>query len=97
MYRLSEAAASDIENILDTSLTAFGALQTEDYYTALTQCLELLGENPEMGTKADDIRPGYRRFPHESHVVFYTIEESGVFIVRILHQHMDAPRNLRDC
>lgn len=94
MYKLSDAAASDIEDMLDTSLLAFGVLQTEHYYTALTQCLELLGDNPAMGTTAEDIRPGYRRFPHESHVIFYTQDAEGVFIVRILHKHRDAPHNL---
>lgn len=39
MYKLSEAAASDIEDILDKSLVAFGTLQTEDYYAALKHCL----------------------------------------------------------
>lgn len=91
MYNLSEAAAGDIEAILENSLITFGVRQTEDYFAALTQCLHLLGDNPEMGTPADDIRPGYRRFPHESHVIFYTPDAEGVFIVRILHQHMDAP------
>ena len=64
MYKLSEAAASDIEDFLDKSLVEFGALQTEAYYASLTQCLDLLGDNPEMGTAADDVRLGYRRFPH---------------------------------
>lgn len=48
-----------------------------------------------MGTMAEDIRPGYRRFPHESHVIFYTLDAEGVFIVRMLHQHMDAPEILQ--
>jgi toxin ParE1/3/4 len=69
MYRLSAAAVSDIEAILDQSLIDFCALQTENYYASLTQCLVLLDDNPEMGSAADDIRPGYRRFPHESHVI----------------------------
>lgn len=96
MYKLSEAAASDIEDILDKSLVAFGTLQTEDYYAALKHCLALLGDNPEMGRTAEDIRPGYRRFPHESHVIFYTMDTDGVFIVRILHKHMDACSTLQE-
>ncbi len=41
-------------------------------------------------------RPGYRRFPHESHVVFYKIEAQDIFVVRVLHKSMDAVRNLPD-
>ena len=96
MYKVSESAANDIENILDTSLIDFGALQTESYYASLTQCLELLGDNPAMGTSADDIRPGYRRFPHESHVIFYTVDTEAILIVRVLHKRMDALRNIQE-
>ncbi len=74
----------------------FGLERTEIYFQSLTQCLELLGDNPEMGSTVDEIRPGYRCFLHESHVIFYTPREQDVLIVRILHKRMDADRNLQD-
>lgn len=49
-----------------------------------------------MGSAAEDIRPGYRRFPHKSHVIFYTIRTDNLLVVRILHQRMDAIRNIKD-
>ncbi len=51
MYKLSEAAAEDIEGILTRSVLDFGVERTETYSQSLTQCLELLGENPEMGSQ----------------------------------------------
>jgi len=96
MVKLSAAAAHDIEELLDHSIADFGIHQTENYYDALTRCLVLLGENPELGYVADDIRSGYRRFPHESHVIFYTLEQNDVFVVRILHKRMDAVRNIQE-
>ena len=62
MYKLSEAAASDIEAILTRSVLDFGVKRTETYFQSLTHCLELLGDNPEMGSCVDDIRQGYRCF-----------------------------------
>ena len=94
MYKLSEAASQDIERLLDQSIIDFGLLQTEAYYNDLTHCLSLLAENPEMGTGADDIRAGYRRFPHESHLIFYTIQDEHILIIRILHKRMDVSRNI---
>lgn len=70
MYKLSEAAASDIEQILEWSLDQFGLVQTEEYYRSLSACMDGLAENPAMGVSIDDIRAGYRRFPHQSHVIF---------------------------
>ncbi len=96
MYKLSEAAVEDIEGILTRSMLDFGLERTEIYFQSLTQCLELLGDNPEMGSTVDEIRPGYRCFLHESHVIFYTPREQDVLIVRILHKRMDADRNLQD-
>ncbi|OIP45451.1 MAG: type II toxin-antitoxin system RelE/ParE family toxin [Deltaproteobacteria bacterium CG_4_10_14_3_um_filter_60_8] len=97
MYKLSNAAAQDIEDILEQSLAEFGLLQTEDYFNSLTNCLQLLADHPKMGRAADDIRPGYRRFPHKSHLIFYRpASKHGIFVVRVLHHHMDAIRHMQD-
>ena len=96
MYKLSEAAASDIEAILTRSVLDFGVERTETYFQSLTHCLELLGDNPEMGSTVDDIRQGYRCFLHESDVIFYTHDEQAILIVRILHKRMDVVRSLQD-
>ncbi len=97
MYKLSNAAAQDIEEILEQSLAEFGLAQTENYYDSLTNCLKLLADNPEMGRAADEIRPGYRRFPHKSHLVFYrVVRKHDILVVRILHHHMDAIRHIQD-
>ena len=96
MYKLSEAAANDIEAILTRSVLDFGVERTETYFQSLTHCLELLSDNPEMGSTVDDIRQGYRCFLHESHVIFYTHDEQAILIVRILHKRMDVVRSLQD-
>jgi toxin ParE1/3/4 len=97
MYRLSNGAAQDIENILEQSLVEFGLLQTKNYFKSLTRCLKLLGDNPEMGRSAEEIRPGYRRFPHKSHLIFYKpTGKNDILVVRILHPHMDAIRHTQD-
>ena len=94
MYELSDVAAKDIEQNLDRSVVDFGLLQTELYYHSLKNCLDLLGENPNLGSIADDIRPGYRRFVHESHVIFYQDTGRGILIVRILHKRMDINKHI---
>lgn len=90
MYILTKAASKDIEKILDRSVIDFGLDQTEIYFDSLKNCLMLLGENPAMGGAADDIKPGYRRFAHQSHVIFYRAHEQDILIVRLLHKAMDV-------
>lgn len=96
-YKLSNAAARDIAELLEQSLAEFGLQQAESSYTSLTRCLELLGDNPEAGRSAGEIRPGYRRFPHKSHPIFYKpLARDNILVVRILHHHMDAIRHVQD-
>lgn len=89
-YELSAAAAADIEGILSASLETFGDEQTQRYVATLEQCLTLLAMNPAMGASAVEIRAGYRRFPHESHTIFYIEIPRGIRGVRVLHQRMDV-------
>ena len=55
MYKLSQAAARDVENILERSVLDFGQIQTEQYYHSLKNCLELLADNPGIGSIPDSI------------------------------------------
>ena len=90
MYELSAAAAQDAEAILERSIIDFGPLQTEHYFESLNRCLDLLGANPELGSSAEALRPDYRRFIHQSHIVFYRCTDGDILVVRILHRRMDA-------
>lgn len=96
MYELSTAAAEDIEEILERSVADFGLQQTQRYFDSLKTCLRSLADNPQMGGAADDIRPGYRRFPHESHVIFYQLTQRGIFVVRVLHKRMDVTKRINE-
>jgi toxin ParE1/3/4 len=91
---LFEAAARDIEDVLEQSLADCGQLPAEKYYEPLKRCVELLSENPGMGTGAENVRAGYRRFPHESHVVFYRASPQGILVVRVLHKRMGLGQHI---
>ena len=96
MYELSEAAAKDIQKILERSVVDLGLARTELYICSLKSCLEILGENPGMGSIADDIQPDYRRFAHQSHVVFYRASGQGILIIRILRQRMEINKHIAE-
>jgi len=49
-YQLTEEADRDVEEILAYSVKSFGVVQTEHYFEALKECIELLADNPNMGT-----------------------------------------------
>ena len=90
-YELSEAAALDFENIFDFGIDRFGLAQALEYQQGLKKRFEKLAEQPELYAVVAYIDAGYRRSVYTSHSIYYKIEPTRVFIVRILRQQ--DPRN----
>jgi len=53
-----------------------------------------LSLNPTMTAERQDFNPPVRIHPHEKHIIIYTIDDSGILIIRVLHQSMDIPPHL---
>ena len=90
-YRLSRAAAADLEEIAYYGLRTFGLPQMQRYQEGLKLRLQRIAEAPQTSPSVEHIRAGYRRSVYESHAIYYRIEASGVLIVRILgRQDLDV-------
>ncbi len=88
-YELSREAERRIEDIYRYSIQRFGLRTAKRYLNGMHEAFALLAENPLMGTAQGWIQPGYRRFIHESHVVYYRPVEAGILIVEVLHEAQD--------
>ena len=95
-YRLSLKTLDDLNDIALYTLQEFGLEQSHRYRDGIKACFQNLADNPRLGRRADNLAPALRRVEHESHVVFYTSTETGVLIVRVLHERMDFKRHLDD-
>ena len=93
-FRLSSRCESDLAEIADYTIEAFGVEQARNYIEGLEACFQNLADKPFDGRDADELAPKLRRFRHQSHMVFYIPGEEGVFIVRVLHKSMDFQRHL---
>lgn len=93
-YRLSGRAAADVAGIARYTIERFGIAQARRYRDGLDSCFATLAGNALLGRSAEALAPDLRRFEHESHVIFYKPIETGVLIVRVLHESMDAPSHL---
>lgn len=54
----------------------------------------LLAENPELGERVEQYRPGLRRFTVGNYVVFYHVIEGGIEVFRVFHGARDIDRLL---
>ena len=87
-FRLSAAAAVDVDRIIEYTLLNFGSEQAEKYAASLEHSFALIAEMPMLGRKYEP-RPELHQFPHGRHVIFYKIVSEDILIVRILHERMN--------
>ncbi len=91
--RLSRLAAADLEETAEYTIERFGIEQSRRYRDGLKTCFVQLANNPALGRRAEQLIRDLRRFEHQSHVVYYISKPEYLFIVRVLHSSMDAPRH----
>ena len=84
-YRLSLRARSDLLNIYAFSDARFGRYQADAYHAGFERTFGLLADFPGIGTSADELVAGYRRFRFQSHYIFYTEEADHVLIRALIH------------
>ena len=94
VFYVHEKADSDLEKIFDYSVTQFGFARAAHYVYDIEQALNNLAANPSLGRRFDPDVSRYFQHPIESHNVFYITVESGVEILRILHQSMLPTRHI---
>jgi toxin ParE1/3/4 len=93
-YRLTNRALDNLDGIA-SYIGERDVAAADRVIEALIGCFAKLAENPEIGTKRDDLRPGLRVFspPRPAHnyvVVFYEVG-FGVEINAVIHGARDWP------
>jgi len=90
-FALTQKAKSDLRAIAIYTEQRWGKDQRNLYIMQLDDAFRFLANNPQAGKRCDDIKPGYRKFPQGSHIIFYRDGTDFVVeIVRILHDGMDV-------
>lgn len=93
-YRLTPAAEGDLEAIWSYTARQWGLDQANRYIDILTSAFAQLAERPKKAPACGTIRPGYRRCSVERHMIYFRITAYGIAIIRVLHDRMEAQRNL---
>lgn len=91
---LSPRAQADLEAIWNYTEEHWSADQAEHYVRAIWTAIEAIASDTRKGRACDDVRPGYRKYPAGSHVLFYRTSDAGIDVVRILHERMDFEQHL---
>ncbi|MCM2473704.1 type II toxin-antitoxin system RelE/ParE family toxin [Rhizobium sp. CG5] len=94
--RLSVEAEEDLITIYVYGAAAFGSAQAERYNADLRMTLELIESTPLIAHERNRFNPPVRIHPHASHLIIYTSDQTGVFVVRILHNRQNWAQVLSD-
>ncbi|MEL4307153.1 type II toxin-antitoxin system RelE/ParE family toxin [Joostella sp. CR20] len=91
VYKISQEANLDIENIWLYTYKSWSLEQADRYLNLIMDEVEYLAENPESGKDYGHLRKVYFRSRVKSHLIFYKInhKKEEIEIIRILHQRMD--------
>jgi toxin ParE1/3/4 len=90
-FKLSSKAKGDLKNIGRYTQIDWGREQRNLYLKQTDETFHTLSGLPSLGLACDYIKPGYRKFPQGSHIVYYregTVAK--IEIIRLLHKNMDA-------
>ncbi len=92
--KLTRDAERDLANIADYTIENFGLEQAKNYRDELFNTFKLLTQNPQMGSDFSLAREGVRRHAHRKHSIYYKTTESGILVLRLLHERQDPASNL---
>ena len=90
-FDLTKSAQADLKSIAKFTQERWGVRQRNVYLKEIDQVFRSLAKNPMIGRACDEVREGYRKLPHGSHVIYYKQQDAElVLVVRILHAAMDV-------
>nr|CAP48309.1 putative integron gene cassette protein [uncultured bacterium] len=90
-FELTKSAQADLKSIAKFTQERWGLRQRNTYLREIDQVFRALAKNPVMGRACDEVREGYRKFPHGSHVIYYRQDDTDLLlVVRVLHMTMDV-------
>jgi toxin ParE1/3/4 len=85
-------AQRDLRQIRYYTLEHWSEAQAVSYIKELSDTFELLLDNPELGKRRDDVRPGVRILRAKKHRILYRMLPDSILIVRIIHGRQDERR-----
>ena len=63
--------------------------QADKYFDGMINLFDLLSDQPEIARLREEFRPPVRLHIYGSHIVIFETIDSGVSIIRVLHQRQD--------
>ncbi len=83
-FRLTSPAIQDIEEIADYIARQSGLETAERFLNKLDAKFSRIAQFPNLGRQRDEILQGLRSLPVEQYLIFYTVSQTSVDILRVV-------------
>jgi toxin ParE1/3/4 len=91
---LASHARTDIRNILSYTVETWGERQAYEYGVVLDNALATIEQTPKIGHTKPDLEDEILCYRAGQHLIFYRIDGSTVYVLRVLHSRMDYAHHL---
>ena len=93
-YQVSKQAKNDLRQIGLYTEKEWGRAQRHKYLAGVDKKFSLLAESPLITAERQEFTPPVRIHHHGSHLIIYLVRDTGILIIRVLHQNADIDRHL---
>jgi toxin ParE1/3/4 len=88
-YALRPLAEQDIADIWSDGADRWGVAQAERYFDGMVDLFDLLSAHPEIARLRSEFTPPVRIHVYGSHIIIFEATETGIAVIRVLHQRRD--------
>ena len=96
-WRLTGKAKHDLASIRRFTLEQWGRRKAEGYLNNLYDKIKLVAKRPSIGIdRSQSLNLGreIRSITYVSHIIYYTVSETYISVVAVLHQSMVPEKHL---
>jgi toxin ParE1/3/4 len=86
---ITQEAEIDLEAILNYTALQWGEQQVDIYNGIIEKALMTIQANPECGQSQYGVAKQIKGYKAGKHIIFYRVESTTIYIVRILHGSMN--------
>ena len=93
-YILSVEAQKSLLNIKIFSIKNFGNKTTKNHLQNIANRMQILAEEPTLGSIREDLKVGYHSYFVGSHTIYYKVKPTHIEIIDVLHQSMEPSKHI---
>jgi len=88
-FRISPRASADLIEIW-SYIADDSAANADAFVDKLYEMLQVLGRQPGLGRRREELAPGMQSFPFGRYIIFYHVIANTIEVVRVLHGARDV-------